>query len=121
MKTLSFILFLIAFCMECQNSNEYLNVDSSYPTIKLNKEIFLDYDFIVRNEGLNMPFFIKTCVNGEIIVYDVGNICFYIFDSDRNFITNFGRRGQGPGDLMRVNGIDVDSEGNIYALDIDNV
>ena len=40
-----------------------------------------------------------------------------IFDSNGNFISTFGKHGDGSGDFSKPKGVAVDSEGNIYVAD----
>jgi hypothetical protein len=42
------------------------------------------------------------------------------FDSDGNFITSWGSEGDGDGEFLHANGIDIDSSsGNVYVSDDD--
>ena len=67
--------------------------------------------------------------NGNVYVADSGNKRIQKFDSDGNFITKWGSGGSGDGqfsfntrnDFSRGLGITVDSNGNVYVADIENV
>ena len=43
--------------------------------------------------------------------------CIYKFDPDGNFITSFGRRGQGPGEIQSIREFEIDSQDNIIVSD----
>ncbi|MDD5457728.1 MAG: 6-bladed beta-propeller [Candidatus Margulisbacteria bacterium] len=47
--------------------------------------------------------------------YSSGRV--YVFDKNRRLLFTFGNRGANLGEFLDINGIDVDSEGNIYVLD----
>ena len=60
-----------------------------------------------------------VAVDGEGTVYvtDTMNNRVEIFDADGNFISEFGKHGDGPGYLARPKGIAVDSDGHIWVAD----
>jgi hypothetical protein len=39
------------------------------------------------------------------------------FSSEGDFISSFGSEGEGDGQFIEPEGVDVDSEGNIYVVD----
>jgi len=43
--------------------------------------------------------------------------CIFKFDPDANFITSFGRKGQGPGEIQSIRGFVIDSKDNIMISD----
>jgi len=55
--------------------------------------------------------------DGNIYVTDTMNSRVEIFDADGNFISTFGKAGDGPGYLFRPKGIAVDSDGHIWVAD----
>jgi hypothetical protein len=42
------------------------------------------------------------------------------FSSEGDFISSFGSEGEGDGQFIEPEGVDVDSEGNIYVVDTGN-
>lgn len=55
--------------------------------------------------------------DGNVYVTDTMNSRVEIFDADGNFISTFGKAGDGPGYLFRPKGIAVDSDGHIWVAD----
>ncbi|HYL85667.1 MAG TPA: SMP-30/gluconolactonase/LRE family protein [Candidatus Angelobacter sp.] len=54
---------------------------------------------------------------GNVYVTDTMNNRVEIFDADGNFLSEFGKHGDGPGYLARPKGIAVDSDGHIWVAD----
>ena len=117
---LTFILLLILFIISCKNSDE--NIDVIEITNYLKPEIFIDYDYIFLNEGLNKPTTIKiNQLSSELYVLDNGNNCIYSFSNQGIFLKRIGRPGQGPGDLLGPRFFDIDNSGNIYVYESKNM
>jgi sugar lactone lactonase YvrE len=55
--------------------------------------------------------------DGNVYVTDTLNNRVEIFDADGNFISQFGKAGDGPGYFSRPKGIAVDSDGHIWVAD----
>lgn len=55
--------------------------------------------------------------DGNVYVTDTMNNRVEIFDADGNFISEFGKNGDGPGYFARPKGIAVDSDGHIWVAD----
>jgi DNA-binding beta-propeller fold protein YncE len=55
--------------------------------------------------------------DGNIYVTDTMNSRVEIFDAEGNFISTFGKAGDGPGYFFRPKGIAVDSDGHIWVAD----
>jgi DNA-binding beta-propeller fold protein YncE len=55
--------------------------------------------------------------DGNVYVTDTLNNRVEIFDADGNFISTFGKNGDGPGYFARPKGIAVDSDGHIWVAD----
>jgi DNA-binding beta-propeller fold protein YncE len=55
--------------------------------------------------------------DGNVYVTDTMNDRVEIFDADGNFISTFGKNGDGPGYFARPKGIAVDSDGHIWVAD----
>jgi DNA-binding beta-propeller fold protein YncE len=54
---------------------------------------------------------------GNVYVTDTFNNRVEIFDADGNFISMFGKNGDGPGEFERPKGIAVDADGHIWVVD----
>lgn len=54
---------------------------------------------------------------GNVYVSDTMNNRVEIFDADGNFISEFGKHGDGPGYFARPKGIAVDGDGHIWVAD----
>jgi len=54
---------------------------------------------------------------GNVYVTDTLNNRVEIFDADGNFISQFGKHGDGPGYFARPKGIAVDADGHIWVAD----
>jgi DNA-binding beta-propeller fold protein YncE len=44
-----------------------------------------------------------------------------VFDPNGNFLTSWGKKGSGDGEFSFLLGIGIDSQGNVYAVDFNNV
>lgn len=55
--------------------------------------------------------------DGNVYVTDTMNNRVEIFDADGNFISEFGKNGDGPGSFARPKGIAVDGDGHIWVAD----
>ena len=55
--------------------------------------------------------------DGNVYVTDTMNNRVEIFDADGNFLSQFGKHGDGPGYLARPKGIAVDCDGHIWIAD----
>ena len=55
--------------------------------------------------------------DGDVYVTDTLNNRVEIFDADGNFVSLFGKHGDGPGYFARPKGIAVDSDGHIWVAD----
>jgi DNA-binding beta-propeller fold protein YncE len=55
--------------------------------------------------------------DGNVYVTDTLNNRVEIFDADGNFLSQFGKAGDGPGYFSRPKGIAVDSDGHIWVAD----
>jgi len=69
-----------------------------------------------RDENLNFPTFVEFS-NDKIFIVDTLSYAIKIFDREGNFISKFGRAGDGLGDFGKPKGIGVDIYGNIYVVD----
>jgi len=58
--------------------------------------------------------------DNNVYVVDSGNYRIVVLDSDLNYITDFGREGQGPSDFKNPKDIAFDKKGNIVVADRGN-
>ena len=58
--------------------------------------------------------------NGKIYVSDRGNECVSVFNSEGQFVTSFGRKGEGKGEFQSIGGLAVDHSGVVYVCDSGN-
>ena len=66
---------------------------------------------------LARPTNVAVDVQGHIYVSDTINNRIQIFDADGNFLSMFGRPGDGPGYFGRPKGLAVDRDGHIWVAD----
>lgn len=55
--------------------------------------------------------------DGNVYISDTLNNRVQIFDADGNFISMFGKAGDGPGTFQRPKGVAVDTDGHIWVVD----
>jgi hypothetical protein len=96
-------------------------IGQEVPVIQYKESTFIDANRIFLNEGLNRPFQVREVPGSrEKVVFDIGNIKFYIFSKDGNIIRKFGTKGQGPDDILRPKYFEIDKNGGIYTYDDNN-
>lgn len=76
-----------------------------------------DVDTEDENLAFNMPGDIVEDGHGNIFVPDSRDCRIVKFDKDGKFLVSFGRKGQGPGEFSSISSLDIDSAGNLYAVD----
>lgn len=64
------------------------------------------------------PWTIDSDRNGRIYVLDVGNYVVRVFDSEGQFLSEFGGRGGGPDEFERPVGLAVDENGSLVIADV---
>jgi DNA-binding beta-propeller fold protein YncE len=65
----------------------------------------------------SLPTNVAVDKEGDVYVTDTLNNRVEIFDADGNFISMFGKHGDGPGYFARPKGIAVDGDGHIWVVD----
>ena len=73
-----------------------------------------------ENQLFHQPTYVLADRNENIYVLDSGNYRIQKFDKNGNYLLTIGRKGQGPGDILRSFEIKLDSHNNILIFDIDN-
>jgi DNA-binding beta-propeller fold protein YncE len=65
----------------------------------------------------SMPTYVAVDKDGNVYVTDTLNNRVEIFDADGNFISEFGKPGDGPAHFARPKGIAIDHDGHIWVTD----
>lgn len=65
----------------------------------------------------SLPTQVAVDSEGDVYVSDTLNARVQIFDADGNFVTQFGKRGDGAWQLERPKGIAVDSDRHVWVVD----
>jgi DNA-binding beta-propeller fold protein YncE len=73
--------------------------------------------FLTTPGDFAAPQGIALDADGDIYVTDTLNDRVEIFDPDGNFISAFGKNGDGPGRFARPKGISIDGDGHIWVAD----
>jgi len=67
--------------------------------------------------NFSLPSHVAVDKDSNVYVTDTLNDRVEIFDADGNFISTFGRNGDGPGYFQRPKGIAIDPDGHIWVVD----
>ena len=67
--------------------------------------------------AFSLPSHVAVDADGNVYVTDTLNDRVEIFDADGNFISTFGKNGDGPGQFQRPKGIAVDPDGHVWVVD----
>ena len=73
--------------------------------------------FLTTPGDFGAPQGVAVDKDGNVYVTDTLNNRVEIFDADGNFISTFGKHGDGPGYFARPKGIAVDGDGHIWVAD----
>lgn len=73
-----------------------------------------------ENQLFHQPTYVMADQNENIYVLDSGNYRIQKFDKNGNYLLTIGRKGQGPGEILRSFEIKLDSHNDILIFDIDN-
>lgn len=65
----------------------------------------------------SLPECVAVDKDGNLYVTDTFNNRVEVFDADGEFISTFGKNGDGPADLERPKGLAIDSDGHIWIVD----
>jgi len=65
----------------------------------------------------SLPMGVAVDSDGNVFVTDTFNDRVEVFDADGQFISTFGKNGDGPADFERPKGIAIDSDGHIWVVD----
>jgi hypothetical protein len=136
MKTIGFILFTVGLLVACSSSPETYTIEIIYgvkhihnlapkwgdkPKMKLE---FVQKIGSLESEDENFMFFRLTDIgvdNDEnLYILDAGNYRIQKFDKNGRFILSFGRKGQGPGEILSAGRLVVGNNDLIYVVDEGN-
>ena len=73
--------------------------------------------FLTTPGDFGAPQGVAVDADGNVYVTDTMNNRVEIFDADGNFISEFGKHGDGPGYFARPKGIAIDADGHIWVAD----
>lgn len=112
-KIIIIVLSISYVILSCSNPKE-IPVVIPEPILILGK---LDDE----REAFHKPADIITDSKSNIYVLDRGNHRIVKFDKEGNFLLQFGRFGQGPGEFSNPVDFDIDKNDQIYILDVSNI
>ena len=61
---------------------------------------------------------VRFLPDGGLVIGDVASSRLLIYDSDGHYARSFGRRGDGPGEIRRLESISIDDQGIIATFDV---
>ncbi len=124
-------LTLMIYCSKAENPNSPLK-NEQFPKIVHNKaplwgdEEKIKLEFIreigeLEGDNSELQFYrpwdMTTDKYGNFYIVDAGNQCIKVFDKDFNFISQFGSKGQGPGEFLFPSSIRIADSGDLYVMD----
>lgn len=107
------------------NHLEPYKIKGEYSTLTLEEELKIDFENKEFEElGLRMPEFVEADSEGNIYLVDRDwsseySIC--RFDKEGKLIKNLVRKGQGPGEVQRIDVIKISSQNTILISDSRNM
>jgi sugar lactone lactonase YvrE len=72
---------------------------------------------LTSNGDFSKPAGVAVDAEGNLYVADTWNNRIEIFDADGNFVSTFGKAGDGPGYFARPKGVAIDGDGHIWVAD----
>lgn len=131
-----FVVFLV-FLYHCSSKDEYpliretingisVLTNPEYPKSQSSGYNLKEVLSIGVEEGdENYIFFggIQVAVDDDdnIYVLDAGNGRIQVFNNEGKYLRTSGQKGQGPGDLLRPNSLNISKSGKIYVYDDSNL
>jgi hypothetical protein len=76
-----------------------------------------DIDTEDENVAFHYPSDVAADKYGNIYVLDTGNARIQKFSPEGKFLATIGRKGQGPGEFIMPDGLDIDRDGNVVVSD----
>ena len=147
MKKIKCLLLILIFCSFCGPNQDKAKESQQISGLDLNEgEVVENYIEPHKLEGEPTDFYLEPVSSidferddiAEIGLISAGNFgidssenvyfassrnqrnCIYKFDKEGNFITSFGRKGQGPGEIQSVRRFGIDNEDRIIVQDHTN-
>lgn len=147
MKKLICLLLILIFCSFCGPTKDKALESPQNFALDLNEgEVVENYNEPHKIEGEPTDFYLEPVSSIDFERDDIAEIgltnpgyfdidsnenvyfassrteknCIYKFDKDGNFITSFGRKGQGPGEIQFVRLFGIDNEDRIIVQDHTN-
>jgi hypothetical protein len=96
---------------------------------KWGNELKIELEFVRKVGGLDTkdenyifhrPFDLVQDQDGYKYVLVVDDYCIRKYDSDWKYLKRFGRKGQGPSEILRSFGLAIDKNSNLYVIDNGN-
>ena len=136
MSRLKFFILMISILISCGKSDEPYTIEMkdgvNYihnhaplwgDTLEVEIEFVQkigDFDTEDDNYLLFHPKDVARDKSGNIYVLDAGNYRIQKYDSNGKFISTFGRKGEGPGEIMTPVSIEIDSNDKLHLADSRN-
>jgi sugar lactone lactonase YvrE len=76
-----------------------------------------DIDTEDEHLAFNYPSDVAVDTDGNIYILDAGNTRIQKFGPDGKYLATIGRKGQGPGEFILPDGLDIDRDGNLVVGD----
>ncbi len=76
-----------------------------------------DIDTEDENLAFHYPSDVAVDAEGNLYILDAGNTRVQKFGPDGRYLATIGRKGQGPGEFIMPDGLDIDRDGNLVVFD----
>lgn len=78
--------------------------------------VFSSTDETNPNFQFYKPMDVKVDKDNNLYVLDAGDFRIQKYDPDGKYVSSFCRKGQGPGEFLKADGLVIDKEGNLYIV-----
>ncbi len=102
------------------NHMEPYAIDKKSLVLKAEREVLIDFksDSITELGIADIRGFAVDSEGNLYVSVFKAEFCIYKFDRDGKFLLSFGRKGQGPGELMIARGLSVNEKNEILTYDV---